>query len=67
MLIVLHIGTGSGHRPAARFLLGHLADLMWALLALIALRADASHWTHSGSSVRRIRAFPLMFGSGAGI
>lgn len=39
VLTVLHIGTGSGRRPAAHFLLGHLAgDLMWALLALIALR-----------------------------
>ncbi|MET8981200.1 LysE family transporter [Streptomyces sp. NPDC004539] len=39
VLTALHIGTGSGRRPAARFLLGHLAgDLLWALLALIALR-----------------------------
>ncbi|MFG2111842.1 LysE family translocator [Streptomyces sp. NPDC048718] len=39
MLTVLHIGTGKGRRQAAHFLLGHLAgDLMWAPLALIALR-----------------------------
>ncbi|MFE5097266.1 LysE family translocator [Streptomyces sp. NPDC056638] len=39
VLTVLHIGTGSGRKAAAHFLLGHLTgDLMWALLALIALR-----------------------------
>lgn len=39
VLTALHIGTGSGRRPAAHFLFGHLAgDAMWALLALLALR-----------------------------
>jgi threonine/homoserine/homoserine lactone efflux protein len=39
VLTVVHIGVGSGRRPAALFLLGHLVgDLLWATLALIALR-----------------------------
>ncbi|ROQ65238.1 LysE family transporter [Streptomyces sp. NBC_01260] len=39
VLMVLHIGASSGRRPSAFFVVGHLAgDLIWAALALIALR-----------------------------
>jgi threonine/homoserine/homoserine lactone efflux protein len=39
VLTAVHIGVGSGRRAAALFLSGNLAgDLLWALLALIALR-----------------------------
>ncbi|WP_043633193.1 LysE family translocator [Nonomuraea candida] len=39
VLMVLHLGAGGGRRSSLGFVLGHLAgDLLWAALALVALR-----------------------------